>query len=93
MHCSTQQTFLGGESPTAASSPPHETASSPSRAPPNPVTQDTNTQHQGCLLDQMDKVLTSPSVILVRDAQNLREGSILVGSIRLGRLLGSGVQA
>jgi hypothetical protein len=49
---------------------------------------------EGCsLAEEMDKPLDSPCVIFVPSVVQLREGSFLVGSIKIGRLLGAGLQA
>jgi hypothetical protein len=53
-----------------------------------------STASGGCtLVEEMDKPLDFPSVIFVPSVQALREGSSLVGSIKVGRLLGQGLQA
>ena len=65
------------------------------RAPPSStITKQQSSEIEECsLIAEMDRPLTSPSVILVPMVQMLREGSTLVGPVTVGRLLGAGLQA
>ncbi|KAL4526906.1 hypothetical protein Ndes2526A_g01330 [Nannochloris sp. 'desiccata'] len=73
--------------------------SSPTISPPTPQPSlspqaSVSSEAEGCcLMAEMDRPLDSPCVIFVPNVQALREGSSLVGQIKIGRLLGQGLQA
>lgn len=86
---------IGGEAPFGAFDEP-STPPQPSRqrAPSRNMATQASEEIQGCsLIAEMDRPLSSPSVILVPRVQALREGSTLVGPVTVGRLLGAGLQA
>jgi hypothetical protein len=74
-------------------------ASSPPMSPPTPRPSlspqaSVSTDAEGCsLVEEMDRPLDSPCVIFVPNVQALSEGSKLVGQVKIGRLLGQGLQA
>ena len=48
---------------------------------------------KSCLARAMDRPLEAPCVLLVPDVDTLREGSILIPPLKLGGLVGRGLQA
>jgi len=69
----------------------------PSPPPPKPSLSAQASMHsdaEGCsLVNEMDRPLDSPCVIYVPNVQALREGSSLIGEVKIGRLIGQGLQA